>query len=127
MEFQYYEFQSLDRPLTTAEMKTIGAWSSRSTPTNRRAVFTYAYGDFGQNMLQATARYFDAALYRANWGNRRLIFRFPKKFVDVQALQQYALDSYVEVTVRGELVLVDFQNGEEPEGDGYWIEENDPS
>ena len=46
MEYQYYEFQAIDCPLTKAEQKYVQSLSSRVRPTATRAVFTYSYGDF---------------------------------------------------------------------------------
>jgi hypothetical protein len=45
-EYQYYEFQALDRPLTQAEMVELRKLSSRVALTSTSAIFTYNYGDF---------------------------------------------------------------------------------
>lgn len=45
-EYQYYEFQTLDRPLTESEQAFIKNLSSRVQLTPTQAVFTYSYGDF---------------------------------------------------------------------------------
>jgi len=37
---------------------------------------TYQFGDFRGRPAQALEQYFDAMLYLANWGTRRLMFRF---------------------------------------------------
>lgn len=44
-EYQYYEFQALDRHLTQAEKTALGKLSSRVKPTSSTAIFTYSYGD----------------------------------------------------------------------------------
>ena len=46
MEYQYYEFQALDRPLTAAKPDYLRGLSSRVEPTATQAIFTYSYGDF---------------------------------------------------------------------------------
>jgi hypothetical protein len=46
------------------------------TPT--QAVFTYQFGDFHGRPEKVLEQYFDAMLYLANWGTKRLMFRFPK-------------------------------------------------
>ena len=45
-EYQYYEFQTIDRPLTTAEQAEIKKLSSRVQLTPTQAIFLYNYGDF---------------------------------------------------------------------------------
>lgn len=45
-EYQYYEFQALDRPLTASEQAYISSLSSRVQLSATNAIFTYSYGDF---------------------------------------------------------------------------------
>jgi len=45
-EYQYYEFQSIDRVLTEKEMNEISMMSSRVELNPHRAVFVYNYGDY---------------------------------------------------------------------------------
>ena len=45
-EYQYYEFQAIDRPLTRAQMAALRACSSRATITSTRFVNSYSYGRF---------------------------------------------------------------------------------
>ena len=45
-EYQYYEFQAIDRTLTQEERAAISQLSSRVKPTATSAIFTYSYGDF---------------------------------------------------------------------------------
>jgi len=46
-EYQYYEFQAIDRHLTQEERAAIGELSSRVKPTATSASFTYSYGSAG--------------------------------------------------------------------------------
>ncbi len=130
-EFQFYDFRSVDRPLTENERKEVNSWSSRSNASSHRATFTYAYGDFRKKPLDCVVNYFDAMFYTANWGTRHLIFRFPKKMVDYKALAAFDIDasaatgheSGISISSRGEYALLEFQFCE----DDYsgWIEEDD--
>ena len=43
-EYQYYEFQTIDRPLTAKEQAEIKELSSRVQLTPNRAIFLYNYG-----------------------------------------------------------------------------------
>ena len=130
-EFQYYDFRSIDKPLTDSERREINAWSSRSNASSHRATFNYSYGSFGKNPRDCVARYFDALFYTANWGTRHIIFRFPKKMVDYDALKAFQIDaSYatgyttgIEITRRDEYVLVEFEYCDEDYAE--WIDESD--
>jgi hypothetical protein len=130
-EFQFYDFRSIDRPLTDSERREVNSWSSRSNASAHRATFNYSYGSFGKKPLDCVARYFDAMFYTANWGTRHLIFRFPKKMVDYKALAAFDIDASeatghetgIALSSRGEYALLEFQFGED-EYSG-WIEEDD--
>jgi hypothetical protein len=45
-EYQYYEFQALDRPLTQHEMRELRKYSTRATITATRFINHYEWGDF---------------------------------------------------------------------------------
>jgi hypothetical protein len=45
-EYQYYEFQAIDRPLTRKEMEGLRALSSRATITPHSFTNVYNWGDF---------------------------------------------------------------------------------
>ncbi len=64
-EYQYYEFQAIDRHLTQEERAAIGELSSRVKPTATSASFTYSYGNFRGDPKQVLARYFDIMYYIA--------------------------------------------------------------
>ena len=74
-EYQYYEWQTADRLLTADEQQAVNSLSSHIEVSSSQAVVTYSWGDFKHNPRQVLIRFFDAHLYRANWGSRRLMFR----------------------------------------------------
>jgi hypothetical protein len=88
-EFQYYEFVAIDRPLHVNERKRLRAITSRATITSTRLVNTYEWGDFKGDPHELVAKYFDAFLYYANWGARRLILRVPSASLDLKIAKQY--------------------------------------
>jgi hypothetical protein len=45
-EYQYYEFQTIDRPLTTEQQTAIRKLSSRVQLSASRAAFNYSYSGF---------------------------------------------------------------------------------
>jgi hypothetical protein len=124
-EYQYYEFQAIDRPLTAEEQRAVAELSSRVDPHPRRAVFIYHWSNFPGRAQDILAKYYDAMLYLANWGSRRLMFRFPKSLVDVEGMFGYnvvTLDYPSEIVntyTQGEYAILDIQLHEE-EGLG-WI------
>ncbi len=122
MEYQYYEFQALDRHLTKAEQDYVQSLSSRVRPTATRAVFTYSHADFPGRPLSVLEKCFDAMLYMANWGSYQLAFRFPKSAVNIQALESYCVQGVIEVSTTAKYVILNIEIHEE-EGGG-WIEEN---
>ncbi len=122
MEYQYYEFQALERHLTKAEQDYVQSLSSRVRPTATRAVFTYSHADFPGRPLSVLEKCFDAMLYMANWGSYQLAFRFPKSAVNIQALKSYCVRGVIEVSTTAKYVILNIEIHEE-EGGG-WIEEN---
>lgn len=123
-EYQYYEFQAIDRPLTAKEREYVSSLSSRTEATSHQAVFVYNYSDFRGRPKELLAKYFDAMLYLANWGTAQLMFRFPVAAVDVTLLSQYSYLDSIEITNRGDYVILDMTLREEEgfgwvDGDGY--------
>jgi hypothetical protein len=70
-EYQYYEFQALDKPLTKQQQKELRSLSSRAEITATSFVNEYNYGDFRGEPQKLMERYFDAFCYLANWGTLR--------------------------------------------------------
>ncbi len=123
-EYQYYEFQAIDRPLTPEEQAAVSRLSSRVDPHPWRAVFTYSYSDFPGNPEKILAQYYDAMLYLANWGSHRLMFRFPESAIDLERAgaycRPYFVEEYLSFSTVGEQVILNIEFREE-EGGG-WIE-----
>ncbi len=129
-EFQYYEFCSIDKPLSDKDRKEIGNWSSRTIPSSRKAVFTYSYGDFPKDEGSVLLKYFDAFFYIANWGTKKLMFKFPKELVDFKVLKQYeieVLSDYedgMKIYKKSNFVVVEIRFTEE--GGFGWLDEEQP-
>ncbi len=101
-EYQYYEFQALDRPLTREEQADISQLSSRVALSPTQAIFTYQFGDFRGDPKKVLAQYFDAMLYLANWGTKQLMFRFPKALIDLKQMQPYCVEDIISFTTTGQ-------------------------
>jgi hypothetical protein len=119
-EYQFYEFQVVDRPLSDKEMAAIRKLSSRVEPTRTGATFVYHWGDFPQDPKRVLVQFFDAMLYVANWGHIRLMFRFPKQLIDLAQVQAYRVEEFASFSTVGEYVVLDIDFSKED--GGYWDE-----
>jgi hypothetical protein len=119
-EYQYYEWQTIDRLLTEEEQKTVNGLSSHIDVSASRAVVTYAWGDFKHDPRNVLARLFDAHLYLANWGSRRLMFRFPTGLLNRGAIESYCVQDRITFKTVNGFDILDMDLSEE-EG-GMWIE-----
>jgi hypothetical protein len=120
-EYQYYEFQAIDRPLTTEEQAEIDKLSSRAKVAPNQAVFVYNYGDFRGSAEAVLTKYFDAMLYMANWGTWQLMFRFPKSLVNLKLFKLYNLPDVITITSTTNHVVLDITITEE-DGMSGWAE-----
>lgn len=88
-EYQYYEFQAIDRPLTGADQEALRALSTRARITASSFTNTYEWGDFKGDQVKLMETWFDLHLYLANWGSRRLMIRWPAKLIDRSLLDAF--------------------------------------
>ncbi|HSN13142.1 MAG TPA: hypothetical protein VLT61_00820, partial [Anaeromyxobacteraceae bacterium] len=123
-EYQYYEFQAIDRPLTEKEMATLRGFSSRATITSTRFVNSYSYGSFKGDPSKWVEVYFDAFLYLANWGTRELFLRLPARALPLRVAKDYCSGDLVRARSKDGHVIVEIRSGDE-EGGGEWIDEDD--
>lgn len=112
-EYQYYEFLAVDRPLTGEEVEQVRAMSTRAQITATSFVNEYHWGDFRGDPTRLVERLYDAHLYYANWGSRRLALRLPAAALEAETAAPYALDECLSVWSRGTYTLLDFEIGAE--------------
>jgi len=115
-EYQYYEFRAVDRPLSGAETKKLRALSSRAEITPVSFTNHYEWGDFKGDPRKLMWQYFDAFLYLANWGTRRLMFRLPADLIDAGAARPYCCEDGLSLEIKGGHALLEWESNEE-EGD----------
>src|SRR5262245_22996869 len=120
-EYQYLEFQAVDRPLTDREMDELRQLSTRAEITRTSFTNEYHYGDFRGDIRKVLTKYFDAFVYVANWGTHRLLFRFPRRARHVDALRSEALDECVDVETHQDVVVLEMTISLE-ESPGGWEE-----
>ncbi len=113
-EYQYYEFQAIDRPLGEADIRALGGLSTRARITATSFVNHYNWGDFGGDPENMMERWFDLHLYLANWGTRRLMIRMPKRFLDRSRLKVFLREvDGVQVRISGRNLIVDIWSEDE--------------
>ena len=124
-EYQYYEFQAIDRPLTGKEMEELRSYSTRARITPTSFVNDYSWGDFKGNEDAWMEKYFDAFLYLANWGTHVLKLRLPARLLDAKTARSTALASTPRLREKNGKVILTFQSprtrkaGDWIEGDGH--------
>jgi hypothetical protein len=119
-EYQYYEFQAVDRPLTAKEMAELRSYSTRARITPTSFVNDYAWGNFKGNEDAWMEKYFDAFLYVANWGTHVLKLRLPVRLLDVATARPYCAGERALVREKGQKTILSFAS-EDEEG-GEWIQ-----
>ena len=120
-EFQYYEFQAIDRPLKEREMSTLREVSTRARITPKKFVNFYSHGDFKGDEAEWMNKYFDAFLYMANWGTRRLILRFPNNTIDRKLVNQFCTGEIATCRITKQHTIIEYCL--EDSEDGGWLEE----
>lgn len=123
-EYQYYEFQAIDQPLTEKQMAELRKLSSRAEITATSFCNEYHWGDFRGNPQKMMERYFDAFLYFANWGTRTLMLRLPREAVALREVEPYCTSECLGLHKTKTHIILEF-NSEDDSGD--WNGQNDPS
>jgi hypothetical protein len=121
-EYQYYEFQAIDRPLTAREVDELRSYSSRARITATSFVNEYSWGNFKGNEDAWMEKYFDAFLYLANWGTHIVKLRLPARLLDRDIADQYCGESASVREKNGNIILTfgsEDEDGDElVEGEG---------
>jgi hypothetical protein len=119
-EYQYYEFQAIDRALTEREMSELRSCSTRACITATRFENDYSYGSFRGNEDAWMDKYFDAFLYLANWGTHVFKLRLPSGALDLETARQYCAGEPASARETGACVVLSFVSDDEEGGD--WVE-----
>ncbi len=112
-EYQYFEFQAIDRPLSQKEMAELRSYSTRARITPASFVNGYSWGNFKGNADVWMDKYFDAFLYMANWGTRILKFRLPDNHLNAKTARLYAVGARTAVRVKNGNVIFSFHSEDE--------------
>lgn len=120
-EYQRYEFMTVDRPLTKAELSAVNGLSSHIEASSTHALIEYNWGDFKHDPIKVLHKYFDGFLYWANWGSPRLALRFPHGVLPGDLIEGYDFDEFVTFTKHSDYDILDIHFGE-MEGPDEWVE-----
>jgi hypothetical protein len=122
-EYQYYEFRAVDRPLTAQEQAELRKLSTRATISAYHFSNVYRWGRFKGSSEAMVERYFDAHLYVAHWGVRRLMLRLPERHFDMQRASSYLEGDRPLLRRAGDHVILRFEIDEtwsdDVQGEGW--------
>jgi hypothetical protein len=121
-EYQYYEFQAIDRRLSADEMAELRSFSTRAQITPTSFVNEYEWGDFKGDEDAWMEKYFDAFLYFANWGTRVLKLRLSSRLLDKATADLYCVAESASVRERNGKIVITFNSDEEED---EWPDESD--
>ena len=124
-EYQRYEFMTIDRPLTRAQLDAVNDLSSHIEATSTQAFIEYHHGDFKHNPIGVLREFFDGLLYWANWGIPQLALRFPHGILPADFIAGYDFDEAVTFTQHADYDILDINfNAIVDDGGwgGRWIE-----
>jgi len=119
-EYQYYEFQAIDQPLTAKEMSELRSYSTRARITPTSFVNDYSFGSFKGDEDAWMEKYFDAFLHLANWGTHVLKLRLPARLLDPATAKAYCGGDSAFVREKSGKVVLSFVSQDEEGGD--WVE-----
>lgn len=117
-EYQYYEFQAIDRRLTGDQMAELRAYSSRARITSTSFVNEYEWGNFKGDEDAWIGQYFDAFLYFANWGTRILKLGLPASLLDRKTADLYCNGESAWARERNGKMIITL-GSEEEDGDEW--------
>lgn len=120
-EYQYYEFQAIDRCLTEEEMSELRHFSSRADITPYSFTNEYSWGNFKGDEDLWMEKYFDGFLYYANWGTHILKLRLPSALLDLNTVQSYCDGDQFSVRQIDDKLILDFVS--QNEDGGEWEED----
>ena len=120
-EYQRYEFMTIDRPLTRAQLDAVDALSSHIEASSTHALIEYQWGDFKHDPIEVLHEFFDGFLYWANWGSPQLALRFPHGILPADLINGYDLDDFVTFTRHPDYDILDIHFGE-MEAPDEWVD-----
>ncbi|MFE2755017.1 hypothetical protein ACFXGA_23745 [Actinosynnema sp. NPDC059335] len=122
-EYQYYEFVAVDQPLDARAQDDVRALSTRAEITATTFVNEYHWGDFRGDPDRLVEDYYDAHLYFADWGTRRLMLRVPRTVLDLDAVEPYLVEEQVDAWMTDTHLVLDLHSHDETDESDYDLED----
>lgn len=119
-QYEYYEFQTVDRRLGENDMRALRSCSSRAQITP--VIFTneYHFGSFKGDADCWMEDYFDGFIYNSNLGTRVLMIALPAKILSLATANLYCYgDSFSAWEKNGKVILKYMWHEEDYE---KWVE-----
>ncbi|TWI73039.1 hypothetical protein LZ24_01450 [Desulfobotulus alkaliphilus] len=125
-EYQYYEFLSMDQPLTSRQMEELRQISTRAQITSVSFVNEYNWSDLKADPKKLMKNYFDAHVYFANWGTVFFMLKLPVESLKAEDLEAFAVHDCLEVEKfqKHWLITWSFSDDENFEYSDHIFEEN---
>ncbi len=122
-EYQFYEFQAIDRPLSEKDREALRDISTRARISSTSFTNEYSWGNFKGDPLKLMEKYFDAFLYVSNWGTHWFMLRIPRKLINLNLVRQYCIGDSAVIHETGDDLIFEFTSETEDyeweEGEGY--------
>jgi len=119
-EYQYYEFCSLNKPLSKEARQYMRSLSSRARVSSHGASYVYNHSDFRGAPKQILLKYFDVFFYISNWGIVNLMFKYPANKINFSAMKKHTKKDLIAYEKNNGYIIVNIVV--DNEGDGAWIE-----
>ncbi len=119
-EYQYYEFQTVDRRLSEKEMQELRSYSTRAIITPTSFSNEYSFGSFKGNPNAWMEKFFDGFVYLANWGTHKLQLALPAKLLSAETAGLYCGGEGASVRERTGKAILTLCSEEEPSGE--WVQ-----
>lgn len=120
-EYQYYEFQTVDRSLTSVQMRELRAISSRADITAKTFTNTYDFGSFSGDARKMMEAYYDAHVYVSNFGTVVFMLRLPRTVLPDNVLNEYAIEYGLDWWTTDEHTILEWKRIDD-ESSGEWME-----
>ncbi|HXL96120.1 MAG TPA: hypothetical protein VN969_44990 [Streptosporangiaceae bacterium] len=106
-EIQYYEFLAAERPLSRAQQAEIREFAKGAQITATEFSVEYDDRELQVDPAYLMQHYYDAHLYTANFGSRRIMLKLPQAALPPDAAEQYRVRDRVIIATAGEHVILD--------------------
>jgi len=114
-EIHYYEFLAVNRPLSRAQQAEIREFAKDATITATDFRVEYEDCELETDPDYLMLHYYDAHLYRANFGSRKIMLKLPGTALAPHTAVRYLVHDRVSAGIAGEQVILKLDS-EDTEG-----------